>query len=194
MNRKCKCCGKIFDPKYKKQKYCSVACYRINQRTNSIEIKRDYAELILISKKYGRIVALIDIEDIDKIKQLQWRIDKVGKNRFYISTNLYGQTPSKLYLHRFITNCPSEKCVDHLNHNPLDNRKSNLRICTISENNNNFSLSKANKTGHKHICFDKRNNKYYLSIKGVFYGRFKTIEEALIKREEVYAKICSSHL
>ena len=182
---KCHFCGIEFNHKDKKREYCSINCYRKSQRDNAIEVKENHAEIIINSKKYGTQTVLIDKEDIQKVSQFQWAIDKVGENKFYISTNLYNQHPRKLYLHRFITNCPTGKCVDHINHNRFDNRKINLKICTIAENNNNFSLSKANTSGHKHICFDKRNNKFCLSIKGTFYGRFKTIEEALKKKEGI---------
>ena len=40
-------------------------------------------------------------------------------------------------MHRFITSASKGTEVDHINHNTLDNRKSNLRICTRSENQMN---------------------------------------------------------
>lgn len=181
----CKFCGLEFEHKEKKREYCSMNCYRKAQRNNLIEIKENYAEIIVKSAKYGTQKVLIDKEDVSKVSQFQWCIDKVGENKFYISTNLYNQTHKKLYLHRYVTNCPNDNCIDHINHNRFDNRKSNLKICTVAENNNNLSLSKANKSGYKYICFDKKNNKFYLSIKGVFCGRFKTIAEALKKKEEI---------
>jgi hypothetical protein len=39
-----------------------------------------------------------------------------------------------MYLHRFVLNAPDRIYVDHVNHDPLDNRKQNLRLCTCSQN------------------------------------------------------------
>lgn len=185
----CKFCGVEFNHKEKKREYCSMNCYRKSQKNNLIEIKENYAEIIINSAKYGIQKVLIDKEDISKVSKFQWSITKSKRNKFYIFTNLYNQYPKKLYLHRLIINCPENMVVDHINHNTFDNRKSNLKICTIAENNNNLSLSKANKSGYRHISFDKNNDKFYLSIKGIFYGRFETIEEALRKKEEILCRV-----
>lgn len=190
---KCQQCGKEFEvfPCEANKKYCSSECYRKVQKDNIIEIRENYAVLIIKSKKYGINEILIDKEDIEKVSKYQWHLSKSSNPEdsdiFYVKTNDYHNNKKHFYLHRYLMNCPDDKCIDHINHNTFDNRKENLRICTIEINNNNMSLSKANKTGHKHIAFDKRTNKFILSIKGKFFGRFKTIEEALRRKEEVYA-------
>jgi len=73
---------------------------------------------------------LIDDEDYDKIKDYKWHISMIHgykrvKTCFYINKKRI-----TIYLHRFIMNVSKDKQVDHKNHNTLDNRKCNLRICT----------------------------------------------------------------
>ena len=90
------------------------------------------------------------------------------------------------YLHRFLTNCPKGLTVDHINRNPLDNRKSNLKVCTHKENCQN-STSNKNSTSsfvgvHKHF----QNNNWVSQIKyknkTIHLGSFNTQEEAFISR------------
>ena len=75
---------------------------------------------------------MIDLEDlplIDKAIKTSWYS---SKDEFYVS----GGKPN-IIMHRLIMNTPKGKVVDHINHNRLDNRRSNLRNCTQSENARN---------------------------------------------------------
>ena len=60
--------------------------------------------------------------------------------------SLYCKSNSAGQLHRFILNLTKEntEIVDHINGDPLDNRKNNLRVCTIQQNTWNSKLSKNN--------------------------------------------------
>lgn len=40
-------------------------------------------------------------------------------------------------IHRYLLDPPADMVVDHINGDPLDNRRSNLRVCTVAENNRN---------------------------------------------------------
>lgn len=148
------------------------------KRTNINEYvqKDEYCELRItnkISKRYT--TTLISNEDIGKVKLGQWGAcyDKTI-NGYYIRGTIGEQ---KIQLHRYITNCPKDLQVDHINRNTLDNRRENLRTCTSKENNQNRVYTR-NKVGEIGVCYNKRLKKYCLVIKERHIGVYKTIEEA----------------
>lgn len=144
------------------------------------------------SPKYGLINILLDDEDYKKIEKdfnnLNWTITK-NRNKFYVQKRVNGKN---IYLHRYIMNCPKGKYVDHINHNTLDNRKENLRITNNADNLRNGEIRVNNKTGVKGVYFDKERKKYVARIKvnykGIFLGRFDTLEEAQKIRKEAEIK------
>ena len=127
-----------------------------NKYRNPMVIYSTHAEVILCDK-YGneKARALIDLSDIEK----------VGKHRWYASTKGYVKSQDNLRLHRLVMDAPDGYLVDHVNRIPLDNRKSNLRLCTPAENSRNVGISQANSTGFKGVYFEKLNNKYRARIK-----------------------------
>lgn len=140
--------------------------------TNKFIIKNYYAELTIISKKYGIITTFIDVDDVEKLRGHSWFITDY-KNKT-ISTKI---NKKNIKLHRFITNCPNGMVVDHINHNRLDNRKRNLRICTVKENNNNLLPN----CKHGKYIFEHRN-KFQVKVpkngKNMHLGTFATFDEA----------------
>lgn len=120
----------------------------------NIQIYDDYAELELVNVK-GEIVGLtkIDIEDIKKVGKYRWSLSEVG----YAQSNQGGEF--KL-LHRYILGL--KKCkktndfVDHINGNPLDNRKQNLRLCSSKENARNTRNQYITDSGVIGVRKDKR--------------------------------------
>ena len=85
-----------------------------------------------------------------------------------------------IYLHRLITNAPNGMVVDHINGNQLDNRKSNLRICTNRENQQNRYTHRSGRLVGS--SFHKRSGKWQcvMMIDGklTHKGLFKTELEA----------------
>ena len=82
--------------------------------------------------------AVVDAADLDQLKQYTWRM-VVGKRITYAGTQEVRIDGSKLRLamHQVLTNPPLGMVVDHINHDGLDNRRSNLRICTPRQNTQN---------------------------------------------------------
>ena len=108
----------------------------------------DYIEILYWEQKTQNIKSIL----IDK--DIKWIIYK-----YYIQLNAngYPQTRTggnKQFLHHLVMN--STGLIDHINHNPLDNRKKNLRICnTCSDNCINQSVGVKNSSGHIGVWFDK---------------------------------------
>jgi hypothetical protein len=139
---------------------------------------------------------LIDDEDIDRVKELSWHLQKnrINEGCFYFR---HDGKDDRINLHRYIMGCVygDKLIVDHINGDTLDNRKSNLRICTFSENTRNRKRHKNNKSGVKGVCFHKASRKWIVQIRvnktKIYLGIFENIEDAkneYKKASELYHK------
>ena len=73
---------------------------------------------------------LVDIEDFDYISQYSWRIGIVNSK----ARCKYVVRSDGAYLAILLMKPPKGMVVDHISRRPLDNRRSNLRVCTQREN------------------------------------------------------------
>jgi hypothetical protein len=122
---------------------------------------------IELSGKLGHgKVTLVDDSTLKKYGNLTWHLSDTG---YVVRRNK--SEGGTVRLHRLVTKAPEGMVVDHLNGDKLDNRLSNLRVCTQAENSRN----RKNTTG---ICFDKNRNKWIVRYRNKFYGRYETEEEA----------------
>jgi len=78
--------------------------------------------------KYPNTFAIVDDKDFEYLNQFRWYADSCGYVRKFNKKN------EEYLMHRFILNAPINKSIDHINGNKLDNRKSNLRICSHQQN------------------------------------------------------------
>lgn len=127
----------------------------------------------------------IDIEDIDRIKNLNCYISK--KNTGYGSFMLNKET---ILFHRWLMNCPEKYVVDHRNRDVSDNRKQNLNIVSRSKNSQNKKVQSNNKVGYKGI--HKTKSGYRAGIKvGIKHIRkhFRTLNEAIKWRKQMEQKL-----
>lgn len=176
------CNGKHVAKGYCDKHYRQFKKYgRILERTiydpNKIVEHEDYAEIIIYNKKCEEISrTLIDLEDVDKVKNYKWYT-----NKGYVLNDSIG------WIHRFIMDCPDNMVIDHINHNRLDNRKSNLRICTQHQNSMNQGIRNDNTSGITGVHFDKSRDKWAAQImyngRQINLGRFNTKEEAIQARK-----------
>lgn len=128
---------------------------------------------------------LIDDDDLGRVSALRWYL---GRNGYIARHQHLGMVDGRqiqrlVLLHRFIVDAPAGRVVDHINRNPLDNRKSNLRIVSQSENMMNRSGPNSNSTtGVLGVTFDKERRRFIAQInlhgRHKFLGRFRSLEEA----------------
>mgnify|MGYP003290558500 CR=1 FL=1 len=146
--------------------------HRTQRDPNEIVIYDDYAEIVLYDINNEECArTMIDLDDVDKVKDIKWCVANG-----YVRNS---KKPGVGMLHRFLMNCPDNMVVDHWNHNTLDNRKSNLRICTSQENVHNQSI-RDNPSGYKGVYIT--NNEYRAQIctdnNRMHIGVFQTAEMA----------------
>lgn len=171
------------DKHYQQYKKYGYILDRSRKDPNEIVEYDDHAEIVLYNKQHEEVGrALIDLEDIDKVKDRIWYM-----SNGYAKSNK-SSLGNAIKLHRLIIDCPDDKVVDHINHNGLDNRKENLRICTQHQNCMNKSKRVNNTSGITGVSWDKESNKWKSQIainnRKINLGRYSTKEEAIRVRQE----------
>lgn len=121
------------------------------------------------------MIALIDDDDSSLVKQYEKWHCFAGATLSTQYAYCWNPYPKALLMHRLITHCPTDKIVDHINHNGLDNQKSNLRIVTNSFNQHN----RQNVKGYH---YETSRGMYKATImvdgKRMFLGRFHGEQDA----------------
>lgn len=125
--------------------------------------------------------AIVDDEDFEYLSQWKWLCTSAGYAARGVHTKVNGKRKTKLVLmHREL--CPSVgMTVDHINLNPLDNRKENLRVATHGQNMFNKPLRRDSSSGVKGV--QRHGNKWRSTIgfggKKLRLGSFDNIQDAV---------------
>lgn len=134
--------------------------------------------------------ALVDNEDFEELNAHKWSVHK-NANTFYVQRkqSINGKTVAVL-MHAQIMKTPKGFHTDHIDGNGLNNQRSNLRVCTTSENGMNQSKHSNNTSGFKGVSWIKSAKKWRASIsvngKIIHLGSFLTPELA----SEAYVAAC----
>ena len=126
-------------------------------------------------------VAVIDADDVDMVSGWNWQLGGGGRGYAVRHTVVDGKERNVL-MHRVIAGTPDGFDTDHIDGDGLNNRRSNLRVVTTTQNTCNRRRSVSNTSGYKGVSFNRRLNKYTASIKlngrQKHLGVFSTAEEA----------------
>lgn len=131
--------------------------------------------LVPVHNKYNEIVARVLVSPCDykKVSAYKWQL--MAGYAFNKQVGL---------MHRFILDLDFGDKVwgDHRDGDIWDNRRSNLRYCTRSENNRNACLRSDSTSGAKGVCWYKSRNKYRVKIevsgKRIYLGYFDDLIDA----------------
>lgn len=200
---KCDVCGKEIQKKNSLYGYCLCSkhmhqlfshgkfldkCPRTQNDLNEYEIQGDIAIGGLYDGTTSERIDefIIDKEDLDKVRYHKWRF-----NHHHVITGLPAKkTQRELSWVILGLDNRDEKnkniVVDHINGNPKDNRKSNLRICSQSQNVLNKSHMSNNHSGFIGVSYRKDRDRYdpEIRLNGIrcHLGYTQDLKEAVYKR------------
>ena len=137
-------------------------------------------------------VTLVDDDDFDYLSQFNWCAIKTKYTCYAVRQikDIHGNCRQRhIWMHREIISTPSELVCDHVDHDGLNNQKSNLRNCSVGENNRN--VGKSYKVNYIGVTYNR--GKYInanITVKGktVRLGTFKTEVAAAIAYDEAAKK------
>lgn len=173
--RKIKAYGKVYCPKHYRQNKKHGHPLDCNPRTpldrNEIRIHGNIAEMDIYDV-HSNIIAttIFDAEDVPRIRYIKWKLSNSG---YIMNTPKF--KGANQHLSRLIMQ--TDQFVDHRNHNPLDNRKENLRIVTKSQNQMNSNNKGVNTRQDGRFYAYIKKNQRMLNL-GIYIDK----EEALFAR------------
>lgn len=150
---------------------------------NRYEIRGETTAIFIKRRDGVCVETLIDTSDLHKCIALARSIstNKIFE-KYYI--HCFTGTKQKLIkLHRLVMDAPLDLMVDHINGDPTDNRKVNLRFVNNSENQQNRQgAQRNNKSGVRGVCWHVREGKWIAKIrymnKNIHIGYFNDIKDA----------------
>jgi hypothetical protein len=139
--------------------------------------------------------ALVDDEDFEYLNQFRWSVSKGSKKVLYANRGVWDKVRRKVKnwkMHRVILCLTDPKVlVDHIDHNGLNNQRSNLREVTVAQNNKNRRSCKNSTSKYTGVSIAERKgssgtiHKYWVATIGsnnktIYLGTFKNEKEAAI--------------
>lgn len=154
-------------------------------RENGGDAKYKGARVIRLTKGMH---TLVDECDYERLSQYKWYMAKSERNYYAVRNS--GR--KRIRMHREITGAPEDKVVDHIDNDGLNNRRSNLRVCTHKQNSRNARSHKGT-SKYKGVCLHKQYGKWQTAIgcdgKKVLIGYFDDETEAAKAYDEYARKL-----
>lgn len=129
-------------------------------------------------------VAVVDDEDFANVSRHKWCAVRCGSQYYAMRARVVDGKTRYIYMHRELLGFPKGKRIDHINHEGLDNRRSNLRLASRSQNAMNMQKKAPHSSRYKGVSWSKHQCKWvaYICPKGQYLtlGSFTDEENAAI--------------
>lgn len=111
-------------------------------------------------------MAIVDDANFAELNKYKWRTLETAQGVYAARKITINHKEITVLMHREIMGLKygDKRQVDHINHNPLDNRKCNLRICTHAENGRNRKIQTGTTSKYKGVSWHKPNKKWRAAI------------------------------
>lgn len=128
--------------------------------------------------------AIVDNGDFVPASQIRWYawFNRSTKSFYAVFSRQKNRKKTTIYLHRFLMQPPEKMVVDHKNGNTLDNRRSNLRICSQRDNVRS-GRGKSGQSGFRGVVWNAQRKKWMSRIHdgsgtSTYLGLFSSKKEA----------------
>lgn len=155
-----------------------------NQHTPTPHNQQVGVVAVPLSGKQGAgLYAVVDAADLPLVQGHRWYVTRTPHST-YAHTTVTGSDGKQktVKIHQLLL--PDAPQVDHIDHDGLNNRRSNLRAATHAENRRNSRTNKNNTSGFKGVSWHKVSGKWRAKVGShgsgtyVNLGLFETAEDA----------------
>lgn len=135
-------------------------------------------------------VALVDDEDYDFLAQWKWHAYWDANTRSYrASRGIWDKEAHRattVEMSRAIMSAPRGSHVDHKDHETLNNQRTNLRVCSPTQNQGNRRMNHNNTSGFTGVCAERGRWSARIRVKGrgIFLGYYDTKDAAAVAYNE----------
>jgi hypothetical protein len=153
---------------------------------HDIRTMMDESKLIPLTQ--GKF-AIVDAADYERLAGHKWCLLNI-KGQYYAHRRKHDKM---VKMHHEILDVPAGMVCDHINHNSLDNRRCNLRVCTPSQNGYNRLPNKKGTSRFKGVYWHKVARKWVAEIgyknRMIHIGCFNYEEDAAIAYDDMAIKL-----
>jgi hypothetical protein len=133
--------------------------------------------------------AIVDAGDYERLSQYKWCLSG-KKGQYYAVRKEHGKI---IRMHHEIIDVPAGMFCDHINHNGLDNRRCNIRICTPAQNGYNRLPNRNGTSRYKGVCWHKQARKWVAEIcfnnHSIHIGYYDYEEDAAIAYDDMAIRL-----